>query len=101
MDGEKFQYVAGSFHYFRALRETWKEKLEMMKATGLTVIDTYIEWATHNPKPGVYDWEGLADLLYFLDLTKELELYVIFRPGPYICAERDNVSTNCDHSDPK
>lgn len=64
----------------------------MMKATGLTVIDTYVEWATHNPKPGVYVWEGLADLEYFLDLTKELDLLVILRPGPYICAERDNVS---------
>lgn len=89
-DGEKFQYVAGSFHYFRALRDTWREKLEMMKATGLTAVDIYVEWALHNPKPGVYNWEGLADLEYFMDLTKELDLLVIFRPGPYICAERDN-----------
>lgn len=99
LDGEKFQYVAGSFHYFRALKETWKDKLMVMKSTGLTTIDIYVEWALHNPKPDVYSWDGLADLVYFLDLTKELDLYVIFRPGPYICAERDNVSS-FDHSFP-
>ena len=64
----------------------------VMKATGLTVIDTYVEWAIHNPKPDVYVWDGMADLLYFLDLCTELDLLVILRPGPYICAERDNVS---------
>lgn len=98
LDGEKFQYVAGSFHYFRALKETWKDKLMVMKSTGLTTIDIYVEWALHNPKPDVYSWDGLADLVYFLDLTKELDLYVIFRPGPYICAERDNVSCSITHS---
>lgn len=84
--------MAGSFHYFRALRDSWRDRLEVMKSAGLTVIDTYVEWATHNPEPGVYDWNGLADLEYFLELTKELGFYVILRPGPYICAERDNVS---------
>ena len=63
-----------------------------MKAAGLNVIDTYVEWSTHNPEPGVYVWDGLADLQHFLELTQELGFYVILRPGPYICAERDNVS---------
>lgn len=99
LHGEKFQYVAGSFHYFRALRESWKDRLEVMKSAGLTVIDTYVEWATHNPEPGVYTWDGLADLEYFLELTHELGFYVILRPGPYICAERDNVSaTDSDNN---
>lgn len=63
-----------------------------MLAAGIRVIDTYVEWALHNPEPGVYNWEGLADLEYFLDLTQKLNQKVILRPGPYICAERDNVS---------
>ncbi|XP_055686605.1 beta-galactosidase-like [Lutzomyia longipalpis] len=90
MDGRKFQYVAGSFHYFRAFRDTWKDKLTVMKSAGLNVIDTYVEWATHQPEPNIYEWEEFADLPYFLDLCQELGLYVILRPGPYICAERDN-----------
>lgn len=96
LHGERFQYVAGSFHYFRALRESWRDRLLVMKSAGITVVDTYVEWATHNPEPGVYTWDGVADLEHFLALTQELELYVILRPGPYICAERDNVSGLCD-----
>lgn len=91
MDGKKFQYVAGSFHYFRAFRDTWEDKLTVMKSTGLNVIDTYVEWATHEPEPNMYEWDDFADLPYFLELTQKLGLYVILRPGPYICAERDNV----------
>ncbi|GAB0088675.1 hypothetical protein DMENIID0001_031380 [Sergentomyia squamirostris] len=90
MDGRPFRYVAGSFHYFRAFRDTWEHKLTVMKAAGLNVIDTYVEWATHQPEPSIYEWEEFADLPYFLELTQKLGLYVILRPGPYICAERDN-----------
>lgn len=38
-DGEDFRYVAGSFHYFRALPETWQEKLQLMRAGGLNAVD--------------------------------------------------------------
>ena len=39
MDGVEFQYVAGSFHYFRALQSTWPAKLRAMRAGGLNVVD--------------------------------------------------------------
>jgi len=35
----------------------------------------------------------MADLEYFLQLIKEEGMYVLLRPGPYICAERDFVSS--------
>lgn len=38
-DGEEFRYVAGSFHYFRALPETWAAKLRRMRAAGLNAVD--------------------------------------------------------------
>lgn len=38
-DGEEFRYIAGSFHYFRALPETWAAKLRMMRAAGLNAVD--------------------------------------------------------------
>lgn len=31
----------------------------------------------------------MADLNYFIQMAAEEDLYVILRPGPYICAERD------------
>lgn len=91
-DGKPFRYVGGSFHYFRALPETWQKKLRTMRASGLNVVSTYVEWSLHNPKDGVYNWEGIADLIQFIRLAELEDLLVILRPGPYICAERDMVN---------
>lgn len=55
---------------------------------------SYVEWSLHNPEDGLYNWQGIADLERFLQLAQEIGFYVILRPGPYICAERDNVRSN-------
>jgi len=89
MDGKPFQFIAGSFHYFRAVPETWQRKLRTMRAAGLSVVTTYVEWSLHNPKDNQFDFTGIADLELFIELAAQEDLYVILRPGPYICAERD------------
>lgn len=91
-DGEPFRFIAGSFHYFRALPETWRQKLRTMRAAGLNAVTTYVEWSLHNPKPNIYNWNGIADIDRFIQLAAEEDLFVILRPGPYICAERDMVA---------
>lgn len=48
-----------------------------------------MDWAHHNPKDGVYNWAGIANLNEFLRLAQLEGLYVILKPGPYINAERD------------
>jgi len=53
---------------------------------------SYVPWNYHEPLPGVYDFAGDRDVEAFLDLTAELGLLVILRPGPYICAEWEMVS---------
>ncbi|XP_031636226.1 beta-galactosidase-like isoform X2 [Contarinia nasturtii] len=88
-DGKPFRYVAGEFHYFRALPQTWREKLRTLRAAGLNAVTTYVEWSLHNPTDGNYVWDGIADVEEFIRLAAEEDLFVIFRPGPYICAERD------------
>ncbi|XP_050100366.1 beta-galactosidase-like isoform X1 [Anopheles aquasalis] len=90
MDGKDFRYVAGSFHYFRALPQTWRTKLRTMRAGGLNAVDLYVQWSLHNPRDGVYDWEGIANVTDIIEAAIEEDLYVILRPGPYICAEIDN-----------
>lgn len=89
MDGKPFRFVGGSFHYFRSVPGSWRRKLRAMRAGGLNVVTTYVEWALHNPKEDQYTWEGIADLERFIQEATEEDLYVILRPGPYICAERD------------
>jgi beta-galactosidase len=51
---------------------------------------SYVQWSLHNPKPDVYNFEGIADVERVIEIAKEEDLYVILRPGPYICAEIDN-----------
>ena len=41
----------------------------------------------HEPYPGVYNFDGDLDVVKFIELAAKLDLLVIFRPGPYICAE--------------
>ncbi|XP_055379713.1 beta-galactosidase-like isoform X2 [Condylostylus longicornis] len=90
MDGKEFRYVAGSFHYFRALPNTWRAKLRTMRAAGLNAVDTYVEWSLHNPEESIYNFNEIANVERFIQIAQEEDLYVILRPGPYICAERDN-----------
>lgn len=65
--------------------------MRTLRASGLDTVTTYVEWSLHNPKDGVYNWEGIADVERFIRLAAADDLNVILRPGPYICAERDNV----------
>ena len=51
----------------------------------------YIEWSSHEPAKGIFDFEGDNNLIGFLKLAQEIGLYVILRPGPFIDAERDMV----------
>ena len=58
-----------------------------LKACGLNTVETYVAWNLHEPEPGEYNFSGMADLVSFIETAGELGLYVIVRPGPYICAE--------------
>lgn len=44
----------------------------------------------HNPHKDEYNFDGMANVTKFVELAQEEDLYVILRPGPYICAEIDN-----------
>lgn len=90
-DGKPFRFVAGSLHYFRAQPQRWRQKLRAFRAAGLNAVTTYVEWFTHNPNDGEYDWNGIANVEEFVRLAADEDLLVILRPGPYICAEREFV----------
>ncbi len=90
IDGQPFFLLAGQVHYFRYPRGEWRDLLLKARAGGLNTIDTVIPWNRHEPAPGRYDFTDEADLPAFLDLCAAVGLYVIVRPGPYICAEWEN-----------
>ncbi|NWZ67334.1 BGAL galactosidase, partial [Acrocephalus arundinaceus] len=86
-DGAPFRYISGSIHYARVPRPAWRDRLLKMYMSGLSTVQVYVPWNYHETLPRVYDFTGNRDVEAFLDLTAELGLLVILRPGPYICAE--------------
>ena len=70
-----------------AFRAYWRQELRLAKAMGLNTITTYTFWNLHEPKPDVYDFSGQNDVAEFIREAQQEGLYVLLRPGPYICAE--------------
>ena len=81
--------LSGAIHYFRIMPEDWHLSLYNLKALGFNTVETYVPWNLHEPKKGIFNFEGLANLGAFLKLAQDMSLYVILRPTPYICAEWD------------
>jgi hypothetical protein len=89
VDGERIWLVSGSLHYFRVPAPLWRDRLLKAKRAGLNCISTYVAWNVHEPLEGQWQFKGDQDVVEFVRLADELGLYVILRPGPYICAEWD------------
>src|SRR5699024_7320006 len=87
LDGKPFQIISGAIHYFRVVPEYWRDRLEKLKAMGANTVETYIPWNMHEPKKGEFHCDGMLDIRKFVETARELGLYVILRPSPYICAE--------------
>lgn len=51
------------------------------------VSHSYMPWNLHEPEPGKFDFTGMLDISKFITLAQSIQLHVILRPGPYICAE--------------
>lgn len=87
MDGKPFRIISGAIHYFRVVPEYWEDRLLKLKACGFNTVETYVCWNLHERKEGVFDFAGILDLPRFIETATALGLYVMIRPGPYICAE--------------
>ncbi|MBY8881519.1 glycoside hydrolase family 35 protein [Actinacidiphila acidipaludis] len=87
LDGEAFRIISGALHYFRVHPGQWRDRLRKARLLGLNTVDTYVPWNLHEPRRGEFGADGGLDLARFLRLAAEEGLYVLLRPGPYICAE--------------
>ena len=90
--GEKHLVISGAIHYFRVHPEQWRDRLRRLVAMGCNTVETYVAWNLHQPDPETTTFTGIADLGRFLDIAGEEGLDAIVRPGPYICAEWENLS---------
>ena len=89
VDGHSLQIISGEMHYPRIPREYWRDRMKKARAMGLNTISTYVFWNLHEPQRGKYDFTGQNDIAAFIRIAQEEGLYVLLRPGPYVCSEWD------------
>jgi beta-galactosidase GanA len=88
LDGLPMQIISGEMHPARIPAEYWRHRIQMAKAMGCNTISAYIFWNYHESEEGVYDFTtGNHNLAEFFRIVQEEELWLIVRPGPYVCAE--------------
>jgi len=87
LNGEPFVVKAAELHYPRIPRPYWEHRIKMCKALGMNTVCLYVFWNFHEQKEGQYDFTGNADVAEFCRLVQKNGMYVIVRPGPYVCAE--------------
>ena len=89
LDGRRIWLISGTIHYFRVPARLWRDRLLKARRGGLNCIETYVAWNFHEPMEGKWDFTGDHDVVEFIRQAADMGLYVIIRPGPYICAEWD------------
>jgi beta-galactosidase len=89
LDGKPLVIRAGAMHYPRVPREYWRDRMRKMRALGLNTLETYVFWNLHEPQPGKFDFSGNLDLAEYIRMAQAEGLWVLLRPGPYVCSEWD------------
>ena len=90
LDGKPFQIICCEMHPARIPAEYWTHRIRMAKAMGCNTIAAYIFWNYHEPEEGKFDFTtGNHDLARFIKTAQQEGLWVLLRPGPYVCAEWD------------
>ena len=87
LNGEPFVVKAAEIHYPRIPRPYWEHRIQMCKALGMNAVCIYIFWNIHEQQEGRFDFSGNNDVAEFCRLAQKNGMYVIVRPGPYVCAE--------------
>lgn len=87
LNGKPFVVKAAELHYPRIPRPYWEHRIKMCKALGMNTVCLYVFWNIHEQQEGRFDFTGNNDVAEFCRLAQRNGLYVIVRPGPYVCAE--------------
>jgi len=90
LDDKPFQIISGEIHPSRIPAEYWKQRIQMIKAMGCNTVACYIMWNYHESEPGVFDFQtGNKNLEKFIQTVQDEGMFLLFRPGPYVCGEWD------------
>ena len=87
LNGQPFVVKAAEVHYPRIPRPYWEHRIQMCKALGMNAVCIYIFWNIHEQREGEFNFTDNNDVAEFCRLAQKNGMYVIVRPGPYVCAE--------------
>ncbi|SEW41486.1 glycoside hydrolase family 35 protein [Chitinophaga arvensicola] len=88
LDGKPFQMISGEMHPARIPHEYWRQRIQMAKAMGCNTIAAYVFWNYQEPVKGQFDFStGNHNIAEFIKIAQEEGMWVLLRPGPYVCAE--------------
>lgn len=87
LNGKPFIVKAAEVHYPRIPRPYWEHRIKMCKALGMNSVCIYIFWNIHEQKEGEFNFTDNNDIAEFCRIAQKNGMYVIVRPGPYVCAE--------------
>ena len=90
IDGRPTFVYSGEIQPYRLPAGLWQDRLEKARAAGLNCVGCYFGWNFHAPDADTVDFASPdRDLARFLELAAQAGLYVLVRPGPYVCNEWD------------
>lgn len=90
LNNKPLQIRSGEMHPARIPKAYWKHRIQMAKAMGMNTIAIYVMWNYHEEREGHFDFRTEnRDIRHFIQLCQNEGLYVLLRPGPYICGEWD------------
>ncbi|MBK6936867.1 MAG: beta-galactosidase [Chitinophagaceae bacterium] len=90
LNGKSFQVISGEIHPARIPAEYWRHRIKMIKAMGCNTVAAYTFWNYHETEKGVFDFKtGNKNIAEFIRICQQERMWVLLRPGPYVCAEWD------------
>lgn len=90
LDGKPIQLISGEMHPARIPHMYWQHRIQMAKAMGCNTVALYVFWNYHEPIQGKFDFKTEnRNIAEFIRLCQKEGMWVLLRPGPYVCAEWD------------
>ncbi|KAK7695246.1 hypothetical protein QCA50_002436 [Cerrena zonata] len=88
-DNKRAFVFSGEVHTWRipSGKPLWRDVFEKMKAAGFNSVSVYHHWGISEGKQGQLDFEYHRSQTDLYEVAKEVGLFVVSRPGPYINAE--------------
>src|SRR6185436_10380742 len=89
IDEKPVRVMAGEVHPSRILPEFWEARIKQAKAMGLNAVSVYFFWNQIETTEGNFVFKDQTDVRHFVKLCQDNGMWVLLRPGPYVCAETD------------